>query len=201
MPVFTKVTTALALVGCLAGVPALAQDDQSKGEAPLTGLSMGEDPNAAPGVGQTYPKETSGDWTLQCVKTEDGTNEPCQLYQLLKDENDNPVAEITIFKVDNGGQAVAGANVVAPLETLLPSGILLNVDGSPDKKYPFSVCTRVGCVAQVGFTQPEIDAMKNGKQANLTIRPYTAPDVTVKLPISLIGFTSGFDKTTALPGQ
>ncbi|KAA2317134.1 invasion associated locus B family protein [Pseudooceanicola sediminis] len=212
----TKFTSALAVIGLLAG-PALAQDattptptPDAATDAPTTdadtapadnvgGLSLGEDPNSTPQVGQTYIKEEIGDWALQCVKSEEGEEEPCQLYQLLRDETDNPVAEIVLFRISGGGQAVAGASVVAPLQTLLPSGILLSVDDGQPKKYPFSVCSRVGCVARIGLTQAEVNAMKNGKQANIVIRPFNAPDIEVKLPASLIGFTAGFEKTTEMP--
>ncbi|QOL80116.1 invasion associated locus B family protein [Pseudooceanicola spongiae] len=213
----TKFTSALAVLGLLAG-PALAQDAAAPAQdttAPETtapaaeaapadanstgGLSMGEDPNATPQAGQTYIKEEIGDWALQCVKTEDGKDEPCQLYQLLRDDTDNPVAEIVLFRVSGAGQVAAGASVIAPLQTLLPSGVLLSVDDGQPKKYPFSVCSRVGCVARIGLTEAEVNAMKNGKQANIVIRPFSAPDVEVKLPASLIGFTAGFDKTSQMP--
>ena len=217
---FSKTMTALALTGLLA-VPAFAQDTTTEQPAPeattettaetgaeaqqptedLNALSMGEEANTDPQPGQVYIREESGDWALQCIKSESGENEPCQLYQLMRDEDGNPVAEIIVYKVDDGSQAVAGANVVAPLETLLPAGLVVSVDGGAPKKYPFAVCNRVGCVSSIGLTQADLNTFKGGKQAELIIRPYGAPNVEVKLPMSLIGFTSGFDKTTVIGNQ
>ncbi|MBT9383786.1 invasion associated locus B family protein [Pseudooceanicola sp. CBS1P-1] len=162
-------------------------------------LSMGEDPNKDPQVGQNYTKGKEGDWTIQCVKT-DKEKDPCHMVQVLKGEEGNSVAEITIFRVPAGnGPAIAGANVIVPLETLLPAGVLVNVDGSADKKYPFATCTQVGCVARVGLAQDDLNALKKGKVANVTIRPFSRPDVTVPLKMSLSGFTAAFDQTTVEP--
>ncbi|WP_372835880.1 invasion associated locus B family protein, partial [Puniceibacterium confluentis] len=66
----------------------------------------------------TYTKTKSGAWDVQCLKVETG-DEPCQMYQLLKDSQGSNVAEVSLFKVAGGGQVVAGATFVAPLETLL----------------------------------------------------------------------------------
>ena len=172
----------------------------AEGEAatPDAGLSMGETGDTASGepqVGQPYISETSGDWSLRCLRTEDG-NDPCQLYQLLKDESGNDVAEISMFPLPEGGQAAAGATIVAPLETLLTENLTLSIDGNEPKRYPFTVCNRAGCVARVGFTAEELGQFRNGNQARLSIVPAAAPDETVDLTISLSGFTAGFEKAT-----
>ena len=79
------------------------------------------------------------------VRTEpDQTDDPCQLYQLLEDDLGNAVSEITLFKLDTGGQAVAGATIIVPLETLLTEQLKLRVDESSARIYPFTFCTSVG---------------------------------------------------------
>ncbi|QPM89743.1 invasion associated locus B family protein [Pseudooceanicola algae] len=203
----SKVTTALALTGLLA-LPAYAQDAETPatdaptpeaGSTDLGGLSMGEDPMTETQTGAVYIRENAGDWAVQCIKTENGEDEPCQLYQLLRDEQNNPVAEIIVYKVEDDSQAVAGANIVAPLETLLPAGLVVSVDQGAPKKYPFAVCNRVGCVSRIGLTEADLNTFKNGGSAEVIIRPYSAPQVEVKLPLSLTGFTNGFEKTTVIP--
>lgn len=167
-----------------------------------TGLDMGSDSAAGePGVGDAYTRESFGDWQLQCVKTENG-EDPCQLYQLLTDEDDNPVAEFSMFRLPEGGQAVAGATVVVPLETALTEDLLLGVDGNKGKRYRFSFCTTIGCFARIGLTQADVDSLKRGAEASITITPWAAPDAKVRLTMSLIGFTAGFEEVTeALPQQ
>ena len=199
-------TMALAL-GLLAtsGLAAMAQEateapaEAPAAEAPAAGapaqdLSMGEAP--ADGPGSSYVKEAFGAWELRCVRVAEGT-EPCQLYQLLKDADGNSVAEIGMFSMPEGGEAVAGATIIAPLETLLTAGLRLGVDESDPKIYPFTFCSQMGCVARVGFTAPEIDAFKAGAKATLRIVPAVAPDQTVTLEMSLSGFTAGYDAVAA----
>ncbi|MGI3164643.1 invasion associated locus B family protein [Pseudooceanicola sp. 200-1SW] len=186
---FTRLSTALLTATLLAG-PALAQDD----------LDMGADTTPAePQVGQTYQKEEVGDWSLDCIKTETGEDEPCQMTQLMTQEDGNPIATAAFFKTPEGSQAVAGATIMVPLETLLPAGLRINVDGSEDKVYNFTTCNRAGCVARVGFSQSDLNAFKAGNVANLTIRPFAAPDVDVPMTLSLSGFTAAFDKVTPAP--
>lgn len=187
------------MLGTIAALPAMAQEAAAPAEgtaapAPDAGLSMGQAP--ADGVGSTYVKESFEAWELRCVKTETG-NDPCQLYQLLKDAQGNSVAEIGMFTLPEGGQAVAGATIIAPLETLLTAGLRLGVDESQPKAYPFTFCSPVGCVARVGFTAEEVAAFKAGGKAVMTIVPAAAPDKTVVLDVSLKGFTAGYDATAA----
>jgi invasion protein IalB len=156
-------------------------------------LSMGTTPGAEEGgIGSNYVSATFEQWEQRCVKTEDGSD-PCQLYQLLKDQTGNAVAEISLFALPDGGQAVAGATVVVPLETLLTANLTIAIDTSPAKIYPFTFCAAIGCVARVGFTAEELTQFKKGAKATISIVPAVAPDQKVNLDLSLKGFTAGYD--------
>jgi len=161
---------------------------------PAADLSMGQ---PVLEIGQPYFAEQNGDWALRCLKAAEGQPDPCQLYQLLLDENGNEVAEFSMFPLPAGSAAAAGATIVVPLETLLTQQLTLSVDGSATRRYPFTFCTRAGCVAQVGFTQEEVDQFKRGNTANLRMVPAAARDQEVNLTISLSGFTAGFDNSVA----
>ena len=173
--------------------------------APAEGLSMGTDANAqaaaAPAamltketaqVGQAYLAGTFELWEQRCEKTADG-NDPCQLFQLLKDSSGNAVSEFSIFALPAGSEAVAGATILAPLETLLTANLTIAIDSSKAKVYPFTFCAEIGCVARVGFTAEEVAQFKKGAKATMTIVPAAAPTEKVALDISLKGFTAGFD--------
>lgn len=208
-----NVTRMLALALSLGfGTAALAQETTT--EAPAEGtteapapaanteagqLNMGTEPGqtaAAGGPGSIYVAAKHGDWEQRCVKKEDGSD-PCQLYQLLKDGSGNAVAEISMFALPAGGEAAAGATIIAPLETLLTEALRIQVDGSQGKVYPFTWCDENGCVARVGFTAAEVEGFKKGSKATLTIVPAVAPDQKVNLNISLSGFTAGYDAVAA----
>ena len=73
----------------------------------------------------------------------------------------------------------------------------MNIDGAAGKRYPFSWCTDAGCVARIGFTEDELIQLKSGIQATVTIVPVATPDKPVDLPVSLQGFTAGFNAMQA----
>ena len=156
-------------------------------------LDLGEPVDAGPQLGDRYSKEKHGDWDLACVKTEAKTD-PCSLLQILTDDNGNPMAEFSLFRIgDQGGQAVAAATVIVPLETLLPAALTISVDGAPGKRYNYSFCSPLGCVAQIGLTASDIDSLKKGNAATLSLRPAPAPDQLIEMKLSLKGFTAGFN--------
>jgi invasion protein IalB len=203
----------LALVLALAAAPfaAFAQEAEAPAteapatEAPAAGttaapasdLSLGAEVQAADGPGTTYTAETFGSWEQRCIRAEDGSD-PCQLYQLLKDEAGNSVAEISLFGLPAGQPAAAGATIIAPLETLLTEQLTISVDGATPKRYPFTWCAPIGCIARVGFTAAEIEQFKAGAKATMSIVPVAAPDQRVNLDISLSGFTAGFEAVAAV---
>ncbi len=190
-------TSALALILAAAGLAATAQEategaDTTEAQAGDVGgtLSMGS--STEPQVGQLYVKGEFGDWDLRCVRTESGVD-PCQLYQLLNDAEGNSVAEISIFDLRDQGPAAAGATIITPLETLLTEQLRLAIDAAAPKTYPFSFCSQVGCFSRVGFTAEEVDALRAGSAAKITIVPAAAPGQVVELTASLSGFTAGFE--------
>jgi invasion protein IalB len=160
------------------------------------GLSTGTPVQTGPQVGQTYVAETFQDWEVRCVVA-DGGKDPCQLYQLLKDGNGNSVAEFSMFDLPPGGQAVAGATIITPLETLLTAELRMSVDGSQAKRYPYSFCSGVGCFSRVGFTAEEVEQFKKGASGQITIVAAAAPSDTVDLTVSLSGFTAGWNAVIA----
>lgn len=197
-------STALALILALAAAPLIAQTTE---EAPKTeeaadaatgdNLAMGQEVGGD-GVGSNYTAAKFEEWEQRCVRTESGID-PCQLYRLLKDKDGNSVAEFTMFNLPKGseGPAVAGATFIAPLETLLTAGMTLQIDTAKGKIYPFTFCTQIGCIARIGFTAEEVEAMKKGSNALITIVPFVAPNEKVELNMSLKGFTAGLEAVMA----
>lgn len=204
LPALKSLPLSAALALALAS-GALAQEAAAPAEAapaapaqteapPDAGLSMGQEADG--GIGSNYTQATFDAWEQRCVRTEDGAD-PCQLYQLLKDAQGTAVAEFAMFNLPPGGQAVAGATVIVPLETLLTENLQLAIDGGKAKIYPFTVCLQIGCIARIGFTAAEVDQFKKGAKASLTIVPAVAPDQKVVVDLSLKGFTAGFTAVSA----
>jgi len=180
--------------GLLAASSAFAQEAAAPAAAP--DLAIGQEVQPNDGVGSTYTRESFGDWQMRCIKTAD-SKDPCQLYQLLKDDQGNSVSEISLLGLPDGGKAVAGATIATPLETLLTKQLTIVVDGGTPKVYPFSWCTKAGCFARIGLTAEDIAGFKKGSKATLTVFHASAADKPIDLTLSLSGFTAGFDAVNA----
>ena len=168
--------------------------DAPAGTAPAEGAA------AEPQAGQYYARDTHGDWTIRCVKAGQGLD-PCELYQLMKDGDGNAVAEMTLIPLRNS-EVAAGATLVAPLETDLMHGIGFAVDNAQPRGYPFAVCTPVGCVSRMGFTEAELNGLKRGNKAKVTLLPFGGdPKQPVELNLSLSGFTAAFDALSAYAAE
>lgn len=167
-----------------------AEGATGTGNAFSTGTEVAqEEPNV-------YVKEQFGDWNLRCFRNPDG-EDPCQLYQLLREAGGNPVAEFSVFRIEGQEPAVAGATAIVPLVTLLTEELKMSVDGGTAKSYPYRVCTEAGCVAQMGLTQADVDTFKRGATAQISLVPAQAPDQVVRIDVSLSGFTAGYEAVGA----
>jgi invasion protein IalB len=184
---------ALALAGPVAAQTAEPPADAGQTAPPAVGdLALGEPVSGEAGVGDPYVGAEFADWVLRCIRTENG-NDPCQLYQLLSDQEGNSVAEISVFPLPAGQQAEAGVTIITPLETLLTEQVTMRIDDAQAKRYPFTFCAAVGCVARIGLLPEEAEAFRRGNQAQVRIVPAAAPDQEVVLTVSLRGFTAGFE--------
>ncbi len=189
------VLAAMLLAAAFAG-PALAQETDATTDA-ATGLALGQAVEDATGPGTTYVAETHGDWEIRCIRVEADEFEPCQMYQLLRDDGGTAVAEFNMFDLPDDGQVVAGATIVTPLDTLLTPQLRIRVDEGAPQRYPFAFCQPIGCFARLGLTAADLDAFRAGGEATVTIVPLPAPNQTVDVIASLVGFTAAFEALEA----
>lgn len=194
----TLISAFIAAFGTVASAQTATTEgatDETTTQERADGLSTGTEA-VEEEVGKTYVESVHGDWELRCIKAPEGQKDPCQLYQLLKDQNENSVAEINLFNLPADDKLAAGATIVTPLETLLTRNVVMSVDGGKAKVYPFTFCTAIGCFARVGFTDEDVTAFKRGNAAKIVVIPAQAPKNTVELTVSLTGFTAAFEAVT-----
>lgn len=129
------------------------------------------------------------DWTAQCEPIGESQQVRCYISQSLvtKDEG-KPLMGIAIgYVVENDQPAML---VRLPLGVFLRPGIALQIDGGEQKNYPYERCDPSGCVAGVPMTEALVAAFKAGNKAVITFHNGQKP---IPLPVSLNGFTAGFD--------
>lgn len=203
MPVDSRILMSAAIAAVLAAGTTQAQSqtsdttEQTEQSGQIANdLSLGE-ADTGPRVGEPYVAEQVGPWAIRCIKTETD-NDPCQMVQLLEDEQGSPIAEFSLFRLVDGGQAEAGATIIVPLETALQQQLSIQVDDQQGKRYPFSFCDPVGCHARIGLTAEDVQSYKRGAAAAISIVPIRAPDQRVIVNLSLDGFTASYDKVSSL---
>ncbi|SOB98692.1 invasion associated locus B family protein [Rhodobacter maris] len=200
-----SISLALALSLSLAAPMALAQEtpaaDAATPAAPATEAPAAPPAASAEGPGTTYIKNTFDDWQVQCLRTENGSD-PCEMFQVLKDGEGTRTAAISIMQLPKPeGEAVAGATITTPLETLLTRGVGLQIDSQKPLALPFNVCTQGGCFANVLLKPADLDLFKKGNKIAMTVVAAAAADKPVELTISLKGFTAAFDALAVKPAE
>jgi invasion protein IalB len=173
--------------------------------AQVGSLSDGSLMESKPAAPVTSPKEeftseTIGAWDLQCAKNGPEPR-PCRMYQLLTDDQDTPVIEMTMFGLPEGAPAAAGATFVAPLNTLLTAQLSVSLDGVLVQRVPFQVCYEAGCIARMFLSPIELQAFQNGEKATVSLVPALAPDQVVSVDMKLEGFADGFGRTKPVKPQ
>ena len=144
---------------------------------------------------EPYIKERIKDWNLKCIEPIDSI-ERCEANQIIFNQKQQPVAEISIFKLPKGQIAAAAATIIVPLETALNEGLVLEMQDLEPKKYQFKFCNSIGCYSQIGLTNEELEVLKSKGKASIFLKHLSSGDQQIIIPISLSGFTTTFSKAT-----
>ena len=158
-----------------------------------SGLSLGKPLETIREPGEIYLAGNKGDWNVRCITGNPGEIDKCEIQQLLFLNENTPVADISIFKLPVGERAVAAANVMVPLETLLTKKFRFAFSEKSVKEFPYSFCNRNGCLVRMGLLEEDIEAMKKGSISKLSITHISSPEASINLSLSLTGFTAAFD--------
>ena len=158
-----------------------------------SGLSLGKPLETIREPGEIYLAGNKGDWNVRCVTANPGEIDKCEIQQLLFLNENSPIADISIFKLPEGERAVAAANVMVPLETLLTKKFRFAFSEDSVKEFPYSFCNQNGCLVRMGLLEEDIEAMKKGSSSELSITHISSPDASINLSLSLSGFTAAFN--------
>ena len=158
-----------------------------------SGLSLGKPLETIREPGEIYLAGNKGDWNVRCVTASPGEIDKCEIQQLLFLNENSPIADISIFKLPEGERAVAAANVMVPLETLLTKKFRFAFSEESVKEFPYSFCNQNGCLVRMGLLEEDIEAMKKGSSSELSITHISSPEASINLSLSLNGFTAAFD--------
>ena len=154
-------------------------------------LSIDDAMMSEPQKTEPYIKESFENWTLKCIKPVNSI-ERCEANQIIFNQKQQPVAEISIIKLPKGQVAAAAATIIVPLETILSEGLVLAIQELEPKKYQFKFCNSLGCYSQIGLTDDEVEALKMKEKASIFLKHISSGDQQIVIPMSLDGFTKIF---------
>ena len=154
-------------------------------------LSIDDTMMSEPQKTELYIKESFENWTLKCIKSANSI-ERCKANQIIFNQKQQPVAEISIIKLPKGQVAAAAATIIVPLETILSEGLVLAIQELEPKRYQFKFCNSLGCYSQIGLTDDEVEALKKKEKASIYLKHISSGDQQIVIPMSLNGFTKTF---------
>lgn len=149
---------------------------------------------AAPdAAAQGQLRDVHGDWQVRCETPAGAPEEQCALVQNVTAEDRENVG-LTVIFLKTADDQVELLRVLAPLGVLLPSGLGLMIDEEDVGRAGFVRCLPNGCVAEVVLQDELVERFRAGSTATFII--FQTPEEGIGIPISLDGFSAGFD---ALP--
>ena len=158
-----------------------------------SGLSLGKPLESIREPGEIYLAGNKGDWNVRCITGSPGEIDKCEIQQLLFLNENTPVADISIFKLPDGERAIAAANVMGRLETLLTKKFRFAFSEGSVKEFPYSFCNQNGCLVRMGLLEEDVEALQKGSFSELSITHISSPEASINLNLSLNGFTAAFD--------
>ena len=147
----------------------------------------------AQALAQGQVKSKHGDWDLRCDTPPGAQSQQCVIMQFVTaQDRENVGLSVVVMKTADKQARIL--RVLAPLGVLLPRGLGLRIDNTDMGTTGFIRCLPNGCVSEVLMDDSLIQQLRTGKQAMFVI--FQTPEEGIGVPISLAGFSEGFD---ALP--
>ena len=151
--------------------------------------------SVTPGAGRAAPADGQQfkDWTARCESAQDPDTGPCYLVQnlLLKSQKKRLLHVAVGFMQNDAQGKQPAAFFTLPLGVSLPGGISLTVDSGKALRMRYERCDATGCLAPLALTEDLIKALKGGRWARVAF--FDANRREVSVPVSLLGFTAGFE--------
>lgn len=140
---------------------------------------------ANPQHGQTFKN-----WTARCEQAPGSSVQHCFIFQnLVLKESGRRVVHMAVGYLTADGQAAAV--ITMPLGISLPPGASISVDGAAPQEFAIERCDTNGCVGALALSDQLIAQLKRGREARISFHDSSRRRIAV--PLSLLGFTAGFN--------
>jgi invasion protein IalB len=120
------------------------------------------------------------DWRLACAAA------ACALRTEVRGADGSAVLTVSATS-DRGG----ALELRTPLPLFLPDGLTVAVGDAPPRDVPWRTCDAAGCAAETPLDPALLDGLKRERSAEVSLT--LVDGVRVRLPMSLAGFTAGWE--------
>ncbi|GED21373.1 invasion associated locus B family protein [Halomonas halmophila] len=124
------------------------------------------------------------DWQVICPQ--EASQGPCTMNQIItNNDSDQPMMRVVLADPPQAERPIM--TFLVPLGVRLAPGLQLSIDGSEPVQFPYQVCQRQGCRADIPLQSSLLQSLRGGTTATLSLM---APNgQRMDLDISLMGFT------------
>ncbi len=130
------------------------------------------------------------DWAVRCEQRDDTATTTCILSQRVALDSGQTVMSVTIAYLPDADDAAAVFRL--PLGIFLPAGAVVEVDKTDQIRLVIQRCDQRGCWAPLKLDGKTIKLFKKGREARVGFKDTNGK--TIAVPLSLQGFTAGFDE-------
>ncbi|MXV43888.1 invasion associated locus B family protein [Saccharibacter sp. 17.LH.SD] len=138
--------------------------------------------------------ETYQDWRVVCQTSSPSAGRRCEIVQqILSNQTHQRVLSVELMSVNGQLSGV----VMAPLGVALTKGIALQADNTVvSGPLAFTACTSGGCMASLGFTQPQMTSLQSAHAVSFLMGTVGGQQLVV--PISNKGLRDAVNRLNAL---
>jgi invasion protein IalB len=130
---------------------------------------------------------SAAQWTRSCQGAAGSETEQCVVQQSVSVGRE--VVMVASFGTP-GQKGVPTGTITVPLNTVLKTGISIDVDGTTETVLPIDFCGRQGCRSTFAVSAPLLKALLTGKALQTSWRGIDGK--VVKLQFDLTGFQVGW---------
>lgn len=163
--------------------------------AGLAALTIWAGPAPAQEDGPDSLTETYRDWVIRCVSAGAG-GRACEMTQELRQQGSGQ--RVLAVAVRRGAGEAGQITAIGPFGVRLAEGLALTEPegGAVLAQLPFVTCLPDGCIATSEIDPPLLQALRAG--TTVEARLVAMSGETVRLSLSLMGFTAGWERLGTL---
>jgi invasion protein IalB len=146
---------------------------------------------ASADAGAAATGDVASAWETRCETPPGAASEQCAVVQSVVDDQ-RPNITLVIIALKTADHKSRLLRVIAPLGSLLPTGLDLKLDADDVGRMGFVRCLPNGCVAETLIDDKLLQRLESAQTMTLVL--FQTPEEGIGVPAPMAGFKDAFDK-------